>query len=297
MKIIVIGSKGFIGSHCVNYFNSLGYQVIGCDLADLTEPNYAPFSSLKNGFSSLFINNDIDFCINSAGSANVGYSYQNPETDFEMNVSLVINLLGAIKNNCPKCKFINFSSAAVYGNPTILPIKEDTVTKPLSPYGYHKMLSENLLLEYFRFFNLKTCSLRVFSAYGEGLKKQLFWDLYTKSKQSNTISLFGTGFESRDFIYIKDLITIVELTMKNAKFEGEVYNVANGEEIFVNNAASIFFKELDWTGNIEFSGKEKIGDPVNWKADILKIQELGYVQKYNFNDGMKRTCKWLKSLK
>lgn len=298
MKILIIGSRGFIGAHCVSHFTLLGHEVLGCDVSKhVAETNYVDLNTISANYDLLFEDKSFDFCINAAGSAHVAYSFQHPEKDFELNVSLVINLLGAIKNNCPHCRFINFSSAAVYGNPAVLPIQEMAETKPLSPYGYHKLLSENLLTEYYRFFNLKTCSLRVFSAYGDGLKKQLFWDVYNKTIQSSEVRLYGTGYESRDFIYILDLISIVEVIMLKAKFEGEVYNVANGEEIMIQDAVSLFFKELGWCGKVVFSGEEKTGDPINWKADISKIAELGYKRKYSFTDGIKHYCEWLKELK
>jgi len=296
MKILIIGSKGFIGSHCFKHFTKSGFEVWGCDIHDVVESNYICLQSISNNFNQLFSEHQFDYCINASGSAHVNYSFQFPEKDFELNVSLVINLLGAIKNNNPECKFINFSSAAVYGNPVGLPISEDAITQPLSPYGYHKLLSEKLLSEYSRFFGLKTCSLRVFSAFGEGLKKQLFWDLYQKSRAVNSITLFGNGNESRDFIYIADLIHLVEIIINKAPFAGEVYNLANGEEITIKRAVSVFFHELGWTGEINYSGEIKQGDPLNWKADIGKIKELGYKQHHGFEQGIKNYCSWLKGI-
>lgn len=297
MRILVIGSKGFIGSHCVTHFSSLGYEVLGCDIYESNEKGYLSLKSISFNFNNLLAEHRFDFCINAAGSAHVSYSFQFPEKDFELNVSLVINLLGAIKNNNPECKFVNFSSAAVYGNPSKLPISEDAETNPLSPYGYHKLLSEKLLYEYYRFFALKTCSLRVFSAYGEGLKKQLFWDLNAKAVLSRSIRLFGTGLESRDFIYIADLIKIVQLVIEKAPFKGETYNVANGEETYIKDAAQLFLDNLGWKGELLFSGKGKVGDPQNWKADIEKIIVLGYMRKFTFSDGLQNYCRWLKDIK
>lgn len=298
MKILVIGSEGFIGSNCSSYFSQKGYEVIRCDIYE--KPGEAGYISLKEGISTIneiFSSSSFEFCINAAGSARVDYSFQFPEKDFELNVSLVINLLGAIKKKFPGCKFINFSSAAVYGNPSKLPIEESADTNPLSPYGYHKLLSENLLVEYHKFFGLKTCSLRVFSAFGEGLKKQLFWDLYEKLSRSADVTLFGTGRESRDFIYIKDLIRAVELIMEKAEFKGEIYNVANGDEMRIDEAVSVFIEEFGWQGKVNYSGDVKIGDPVNWQADIQRIRTLGYRQQFSFKDGIKNYCRWLKELK
>lgn len=295
MKILIVGSKGFIGSHCMTYFKSRNHDVMGCDIHDSAEPNYISMKSISNDFNYLFKNNTFDLCINAAGSAYVNFSFEYPEKDFELNVSLVINLLGAIKNNLPKCKFINFSSAAIYGNPIKLPIQEDANTYPLSPYGYHKLLSEKVLYEYNRFFGLENCSLRVFSAYGEGLKKQLFWDIYNNSLLKDEIKLYGTGMESRDFIYILDLMQIVELIIQKGDFKGECYNIGNGEEVYIKDAAKLLLDELEWKGTIIFSGDSKVGDPLNWKADIQKILDLGYKRKYGFLEGIKNYSSWLKS--
>ncbi|MES2567378.1 MAG: SDR family oxidoreductase [Bacteroidota bacterium] len=293
MTILIIGSKGFVGSHCRKYYTALNHTVIGCDIFDSEENNYYKIDGIGFDFSALFKQYNFDVCINGAGSANVAYSYKFPEKDFELNVSLVINLLGAIKTNSPHCKFINFSSAAVYGNPKVLPINENSETNPLSPYGYHKMLSENLLMEYHRFFKLHTCSLRVFSAYGPGLKKQLFWDIFQKSKVVDTIKLFGTGNESRDFIYISDLVNAVDCVIHNGSFVGETINIASGVETSVHEAASILAKALIPHKDILFSGEVKEGDPINWRADIKKLSSFGFTPSYKIEEGLLEYYNWL----
>lgn len=295
MKILIVGSKGFIGSYCLNYFRAQGHEVIGCDVVDSDEPDYYVIKNKSSDFEKLV--DTIDCCINAAGSANVSYSYQYPEKDFELNVSLVINILAAIKAKCPGCKFINFSSAAIYGNPNELPIKEDAEVKPLSPYGYHKLLSEKLLTEYHHFFKLKTCSLRVFSAYGPGLKKQLFWDTYQKTLLHDSVNLFGTGMESRDFIYISDLVKAVECIMTHAEFKGETINVASGTETTIKEAASIFLKSFNSGKQLIFSGEEKSGDPKNWRADISALKKIGFEPVITINEGIQKYTSWLTELK
>ncbi len=203
----------------------------------------------------------------------------------------------AIRKYNPTCKFINFSSAAVYGNPSKLPIAESFPAKPLSPYGFHKLQSEYLLTEYHKSLGLHTCSLRVFSAYGEGLKKQLFWDLYQKAQRNDTVELFGTGQESRDFIYIKDLIRAVDLLIHHAPFEGDIFNVATGKETTIAEAARIFFSLYDPGKKFFFSGKAKIGDPNNWRADISALQSMGFQPTVTLEEGLNSYVKWLKELK
>ena len=94
-----------------------------------------------------------------------------------LNVSNVFKQLDAIRKFQPGCKYINLSSAAVYGNPESLPISEDHHLDPISPYGNHKKMAEEVCADFYTNYRIPTCSLRIFSAYGAGLQKQLFWDL------------------------------------------------------------------------------------------------------------------------
>ena len=293
MKILIVGSTGFIGSHCFDYFYK-EHSVFTVDTSNARKNNHFVIDMYNPNFEEIVKLHQFDVCINCTGSANVAYSFEHPYNDFRLNVSIVINLLTAIKQHNVECKFINFSSASVYGNPQSLPINEKAILKPLSPYGFHKLQSEILLTEYHRFFNLKTCSLRVFSAYGERLKKQLFWDLYLKSKGNDQITLFGTGKESRDFIHISDLIKAVELIINNANFKGEAINVASGDETKISKAASVFIKEFDCKKIIHFNGEQKIGDPINWKADINVLKSFGFEPKINIEQGLIKYVKWLK---
>ncbi|WP_298262432.1 NAD(P)-dependent oxidoreductase [uncultured Lutibacter sp.] len=294
MKILIIGSKGFIGSHCVDYFKSKNNDVWQADINKSNDKNYYQITSHNSDFSIIFKENKFDYCINASGSANVGFSFKNPSKDFELNVVNVQKILVAIRDFNNSCKFINFSSAAVYGNPQVLPITEDSPCKPFSPYGFHKLQSELLLKEYYKFFGLNTCSLRVFSAYGPRLKKQLFWDLYEKSKKNNNVYLYGTGNETRDFIYIDDLLQIIDLVIQHAKFQGSTYNVANNIEITISNAAQIFINEFYPSKKLLFNGETKLGDPNNWLADISKLKAIGYKQNISIEQGLKKYVAWLR---
>lgn len=294
MKILIIGSKGFIGSHCVDYFQSKGDEIWQADVNESSDNNFFKIEQRNSDFSAPFKEQQFEVCINASGSAHVGFSFENPSKDFELNVVNVQKILVAIRDYNSDCKFINFSSAAVYGNPPVLPIKEESVCKPLSPYGFHKLQSELLLTEYHKFFGLNTCSLRVFSAYGPQLKKQLFWDLYQKANQNEVVSLFGTGSETRDFIYIDDLMQILDLVIQNAKFQGSVYNVASNIETTIKKAAQLFMDEFRPDKKLVFSGEIKVGDPNNWLADISKLALIGYKQKISLELGLKKYAAWLK---
>lgn len=297
MKILIIGSRGFIGSHCVDYFQSKGLEVWQADVDESSGENFYKINRQNSDYSILFKEHQFDVCINASGSAHVGFSFENPSRDFELNVVNVQKILVAIRDYNPECKFVNFSSAAVYGNPQFLPITENSSCKPLSPYGFHKLQSELLLTEYHNFFGLQTCSLRVFSAYGPRLKKQLFWDLYQKGLQDDVILLHGTGSETRDFIYIDDLMQIMDLVIKYSSFQGSIYNVASQQEITITEAAQLFINEFFPEKEVLFNGIAKVGDPNNWLADMEILKEKGFKPQFNLSLGLKKYAAWLKESK
>lgn len=294
MKILIIGSKGFIGSHCVDYF-SKEHEVWGCDVAlDYNTSHYISIDSVDSDFLGIFEQRTYDVCINCSGAANVPFSLDKPFNDFKLNTLNIFKLLEAIRKNAPRCKFITMSSAAVYGNPEFLPIKERQANKPVSPYGYHKVMAEMICEEYSRFWNIQTCCLRIFSAYGPGLKKQLFWDLYHKIINDDCPTLWGTGRESRDFIYISDIVKIIELTIRYSSFNGEVVNVANGRQIKISEVVETVRKVSGTEKTIRFNGAERKGDPINWEADISIIKGWGYKPSVDLETGIDYYLRWAK---
>jgi len=298
MKILIIGSKGFIGSHTFRFFKDKYSETFGADVSvDYADEKYFNIEATNSDFNDIFENHQFDFCINCSGAASVPDSLVHTFKDFTLNTVNVFKILESIKKHNPSCKFINLSSAAIYGNPQQLPIKESDDFAPVSPYGFHKKFAEEILQEYYRLFNIPTCSLRIFSAYGEGLQKQLLWDLFQKTQTQENIQLFGTGNETRDFINVKDIIQCIELVMQKGTFEAEVYNIANGEQISIKKIAELILSETNFNGNLSFSGDERKGDPLFWVADIEKIKTLGYKQKIELAHGIKNYIKWVKDFK
>ncbi len=295
MRIIIIGSKGFIGNHASHYFSGLGHSVWGADvMVDYEAENYLLIDAVNADFNVLFEQQPFDLCVNCSGAASVPDSIENPARDYHLNTSNVFKILDAVRKQAPHCKVINLSSAAVYGNPNRLPIKETDASRPMSPYGFHKLASEQICEEFHRFFGLKVASLRIFSAYGEGLKKQLFWDLHKKALITNRIDLFGCGKESRDFIYIEDLVRLIEIVAEKSDFKADIINAANGAEITIQEAASEFLKYWKPEAKINFTGKERKGDPSRWVADISKVKAMGYEPKFTLKDGLKKYYQWLR---
>jgi len=295
MKILIIGSMGFIGAHAYRYFSEKN-EVWGADVVKSdSQKRYFLLEKQNTNYEPIFNSNEFDICINASGNGSVPISLNLPVFDFELNVTNTIKLLDTIRQHNPSCRFINMSSAAVYGNPISLPVTESLPLKPMSPYGWHKSYSEQICKEYYYLYNLHTINLRLFSVYGEGLRKQLFWDTYQKCLHSTEIELFGTGNETRDFIYIIDLLNAIDCIINHGLFNGEAVNVSSGIETTIAHAAEIFCQEVDPAIKLKFNKIVKPGDPLNWKADISVLSNWGFVPQYSIADGLKNTVKWLRT--
>jgi UDP-glucose 4-epimerase len=292
MKVLVIGSKGFIGSHIFDFFSKV-HETWGADVIYDEESNYFLLEKQNTTFERVFETNKFDICINASGNGSVPISINAPVFDFELNVNNVMRILDAIRIHNPLCKFINMSSAAVYGNPTKLPIKESSILKPLSPYGWHKLYAEHICKEYYYLYNIQAINLRLFSVYGERLKKQLFWDIYQKCLRSKNIELFGSGKETRDFIYISDLVQAVNCVVERGLFNGESVNIASGVETTIKHAAKVLCAEIDKSVNVKFNQIVKPGDPLNWKADISTLKSFGFQPVTSIETGLNNTAKWM----
>ncbi|MEO8085527.1 MAG: SDR family oxidoreductase [Bacteroidota bacterium] len=294
MKILVLGSNGFIGSNVLKHFRKSYPETFGCDVFSPKEYDEKFFllDKLNPQFDKLFIQNTFDVCINASGSGSVPYSIEHPDEDYRLNSRNVFDILSSISKFNMQCKFLNFSSAAVYGNPDVLPLSEKSRTKPVSPYGFHKLISEQICAEFYHLKKIRTCSMRVFSVYGEGLKKQLLWDMYQKSKQNPNIELFGTGEETRDFIHIKDLIHAIECILEKSAFEADVINVATGIPTAIREVAMIFTNTINTGLHIQFNGSVKQGDPLHLQAGIVLLSSYGFKSSVTLQEGLTDYFKW-----
>ena len=293
MKILIIGSEGFIGSHLFRFLLQ-NNEVHSCDFGDIRgRKNYFQINPLNQKYFDILNVGKYDYVINCAGSANVGASILNPSYDFDANVHVVAKLLSAILETKHNTRLLNISSAAVYGNPETLPIFTEfaETATPISPYGVHKRITEILLENYYKSFNVQTCSLRLFSAYGNSQRKLLLWDLFKKFSENESVELFGTGNESRDYIHVEDICQQIELVLEKAEFKGEAYNIANGKEVFIKDVAGLYSNFFQ-SKKFEFNGTVRAGDPLNWKADIQRMKDWGYQQKVTFEEGVYQFIKW-----
>ena len=300
MVVLITGSDGFIGKHLVKKFISIDATVYGWTLNGVGKIGeaYKKVDLLDDkGVQQEIKRIKPDIIIHCAGCADVTLSVKEPLLDLKSNYITTHNLLFALKTlEIKECKFILLSSAAVYGNPKHLPMDEQAYINPLSPYALHKKAAEDICIYAKENCDIDTKIMRIFSVYGPGLRKQLFWDMYNKINETCKLELFGSGRESRDYIYIDDLVNAVML-ISNVDSDEIIFNVANGEEVSIKKAAEVFVKTLNMDESIiKFMGARREGEPINWRADISRIKKLGYEREVSFEEGIKRYIDWLQNL-
>ena len=294
-RILVLGSGGFIGNAYAEAMATAGHEVLGLRRGpDAVTDRFHRAASFDSA-SLLKIVSEFrpDLCLNAAGSSRPAASFDGPETDFAANTTLVLSILEALRQGAPACRYIGLSSAAVYGSNPDLPWKEGARGYPSSPYGYHKLAAELLGEEYARLFGLKVLTLRAFSVYGPGLRRQLFWDIFCRSRTASELKLFGTGKETRDFIYIDDVVSALEWFADHAAFEGEIFNLASGHPTRIADACEGLLRNLGWSGRPSFTGEQIPGAPARMEADMTRTFELGFRCRVDLPEGLRRTAAWL----
>ncbi len=164
----------------------------------------------------------------------------------------------------------------MYGNPESLPVTEGHVTNPILPYGFHKFQCDQLCKEFSQVYGLKTAIIRIFSAYGPGLHRQVIWDVCYKAMTQESVLLKGTGDESRDFIHAADIARALMSVAISSPMNGDIYNLGSGLEVSIQNMANLILANLKNQCSLEFDGIIPEGNPLNWVADISKMKKLGY---------------------
>jgi UDP-glucose 4-epimerase len=173
--------------------------------------------------------------------------------------------------------------------------------EPISPYGIHKAAAEFLVTHYARLHGLRASLLRMFSAYGEGLRKQVVWDLCRKvmaAQQDGTpVTLHGTGDETRDFIHAADIARAALLVAQHPPASGtQIINIASGTETSIRTLAETVVQALGSKTAPAFNGARRAGDPVNWRADISRLRALGFAPAVPFVEGISKCVFWQKEL-
>lgn len=297
-NILITGAAGFLGRHIAREFAQAGDKVTGVDVAAAENsglgPNveYARLTLPSPAFAELLQHTRPAALIHCAGRASVANSLTDPAADFRDGTMLTFEVLEALRLHAPRCRFVLLSSAAVYGNPVALPVTEDQECAPLSPYGYHKRQSELLCEEFARLFAVPATVVRIFSAYGPGLRRQVVWDICRQALAAPELRLHGTGGESRDFIHASDVARALRQIVENAPGAGEIYNLASGIETTIAELADRILHQLGRDIPIHFDGVQTPGDPRHWRADISRLRAVGAAPRVPLAKGLESLTAW-----
>ena len=300
VNVLVTGGYGFLGRASANKFKSQGCRVIGIgtgrwDKNESQQHGYDEWLDASVSLSSLLsLNGQFNVIAHCAGNGSVGYSLDNPLQDFKKTVETTVEVLEYMRLRNSSALLIYPSSAGVYGAKEDAPIKETDPLNPISPYGYHKRIVEELCESYSRNYHLKIVLIRFFSIYGNGLTKQLLWDASSNLLNSKGEAVFwGTGRETRDWVNVQDATELIfKASSSNNLFT--VLNGANGVRLTVKEVLEILREELGISVNIKFNNNTRNGDPLFYHADISKAKSLGWLPKIPLREGIRQYVNWFK---
>lgn len=303
MKIVIAGGAGFIGSHLAEYWHKQNAEVHVIDnLKTGFEEN---ISHLKNiCFYKTSIENQkeveeiiagSDYVYNMAAMVSVPESIEKPEECIEINLKGYLNILEASRKNKVK-KVILSSSAAVYGDNPELPKKTEMKAEPKSPYGITKLDGELFSKVYEEQYGLKYVCLRYFNVFGP---KQSTQNAYAaavpifikRAVKNEDIIIYGDGEQTRDFIFINDVVKANVLAAEKENVSG-VFNVANGTSTTILELAKIIIELTNSKSKIVFE-KERAGDIKHSCASIDETRKsLGFNPEINLKDGLLKTIEY-----
>jgi UDP-glucose 4-epimerase len=299
-QVIVTGAYGFLGRHVAKVFSENGYTVTGLGHGTWLRSEWQHWGLSEwhpCNISMESLNTYVqqpEVVVHCAGSGSVGYSLTHPMQDFERTVSTTLTLLEFLRLHSPETVFVYPSSAAVYGNVDTLPIAESTPLNPISPYGVHKKITEELIVSYSQHFSLPVAIARFFSLYGPGLRKQLLWDACTKLEKGD-FDFYGTGYEVRDWLHVQDAARLLLTLSSHASSDAVIVNGGTGAGTPVKDIIAHLIEKMNRQESPRFSRIPKPGDPPGYIADIGKVKEYGWKPEISIEDGLDEYVHWYRS--
>ena len=307
-KYVVTGGAGFLGSNIVESLVANGDKVLVYDnfstgskkyVQDykqtdvrVVEGDVCDDKSLRKAVKGA------DYLLHLAGRPGVEESVNDPDATLKLSFEGTLTALSAARDLKVK-RFIYASSCAVYGESPVLPKEETMLPSPYNPYGAAALIGEELARAFYATYRLETVCLRLFNAYGprqptDGPASGVVARFCAAILKGERAEFFGDGKQSRDFVYISDVVDAFRLACTAPKAEGEVFNIASGSRMSVagllNGFSQLLERELDAEGK-----DARPADVRHSLADIIKAQEvLGYRPRINMAEGLAKTLVWYK---
>ena len=309
MKLLITGGLGFVGSHLVDSLVKKNHKImiltktlskkknikksakkIQIEKIDLT--NFQQLGKIIEKFKP-------DVIIHLAGNASHSKSFENPLTDIDSNAKTTLFMLEKIRKLNTQCKFILGSTFIVIGKPKKLPVNENTPCNPTTIYGTNRLSSEYFCKIYHEVYGLHTNIFRITNSYGprEQIipKKNAVNFLIYKSFKKEEISIYNQGKFFRDFIYIDDVISGINIILKKGK-SGELYWISSGKRTWFYEFGDILEKttgcKVKYSETPVYTKKVDVG---NFVVSNSKLRKLGWSPKISVDVGVKKTLKFFQS--
>jgi nucleoside-diphosphate-sugar epimerase len=305
--VLVTGGGGFIGSHIVDALLERGTEVGVLD--DFSTGEMSNLSQVATRLQlhrgdirdASFVKGAVegyDAIIHQAALVSVTRSVEDPERTNSVNVNGTLNLLSAAKDAKVR-RFIYASSSSVYGETQVLPKTETMNTLPISPYAVSKLAAENYCRIFASVYGMETISLRYFNVYGPRQKYGPYSGVIPafvrRVMNDEPPIIFGDGSQTRDFTYVGDVVSanLLSLEAKVGPGRGDVFNVAAGRQVTLNELASTITKLMGKPGLGAEHVPPRKGDVGHSLADIRKAASgLGYKPRFSLEEGLKNVIEW-----
>lgn len=307
-KVLVTGGAGFIGSHLVDRLLAEGFEVtVLDDFSSGQMQNIAGHTNLREFHLARgdvrdadlvkMVVEDVDAVFHEAALVSVPLSIENPHLFNDVNVAGSVNLLKACLDSNVK-RFIFASSAAIYGSSKPDKKVEKMLPKPISPYAVSKLAAESYVKIFYELYGLETVSLRYFNVYGarKGFSSSysgVITAFISRLVNGQPPIIHSDGKQTRDFVHVDDVATANMLALKSKNAVGEVFNIASGIAIAINELARIL-QRITKTEHLEpMFTERRAGDIRHCLGDISKAKELlGFHPKIGLDDGLSKLVEW-----
>lgn len=304
---LVTGGAGFIGSHIVDRLVSEGAAVRVLD--NLTTGKVSNLAtSMKSGRVKFLKGSITDVkavraaargantIFHEAALVNVPRSFRNPQVVYRVNTEGTINLLEASRRYDVE-HFVYASSSSVYGETGRAPVDEDTPLRPVSPYAASKLAAEESCQVYWRAYGLPTVSLRYFNVYGprqSGGSYSGVISVFAKAISRNQVPVInGDGSQTRDFVYVEDVVQANLSSAQERHAAGEVFNIGTGRQTSISELAQVM---LSLSGHADLQpkhGPPRKGDVRYSCADTARAtSRLHYEPKTELAEGVGQVLQW-----
>jgi UDP-glucose 4-epimerase len=299
-RILIIGGSGFIGRHLIERLLTYNYKLRVLDIVKPLWLNHE-IEFIEGSFTSEFLLEDavtnVDYIYHLASTTLPKSSNDDPLYDITSNLAGTVKLLElAIKYKIKKFIFAS-SGGTVYGIPDSFPVSETASTNPTCSYGIVKLSIEKYLRLFYHLYGLESCSLRMANPFGEYQRFDRAHGAVTvfchKAFKNETIEVWGDGNISRDFIYIRDVISAM-ICVLNCECRGEVINIGSGKAESLNEIIGIVENILEKKLKVNYLPPRAFDVPKNY-LDISKAKEiLNWQPETSLEEGIKKTLVWLK---